>query len=102
MHLVNMSVRCHFRVVGKVQGVFFRKYTKLKADSLSVSGWCRNEQDGISVSGELSGSPSAVDAMIRWLSTEGSPKSIIHTCDITDRAEVNEMSRRGRSFEIRT
>ena len=35
-------VRCSFEVFGKVQGVFFRKYTKAQAQALGVTGWCRN------------------------------------------------------------
>ena len=34
------------RVTGKVQGVFFRDFTKRTADSLMVRGWVRNEPDG--------------------------------------------------------
>ena len=31
-----------FEVHGKVQGVFFRKYTKKEADRLNLTGWVMN------------------------------------------------------------
>ena len=38
----------HFsiKVIGKVQGVFFRALTKEKADELGITGFVRNEPDG--------------------------------------------------------
>jgi acylphosphatase len=40
------KVRAHVLVSGLVQGVFFRQETKRKAESLGVSGWVRNLDDG--------------------------------------------------------
>jgi len=51
-----------FEVYGKVQGVFFRKYTKITADSLKLVGWCQNTADG-TVIGEAQG----LDANIQKL-----------------------------------
>lgn len=34
------------KVFGRVQGVAFRHYTKLKADDLTVTGWVKNLEDG--------------------------------------------------------
>lgn len=36
----------NIRVSGKVQGVWFRKFTQLKAQELDVKGFVRNEADG--------------------------------------------------------
>jgi acylphosphatase len=33
-------------VSGKVQGVWFRKYTKTKADQLGIKGYVKNQPDG--------------------------------------------------------
>ena len=33
-------------VSGKVQGVFFRDFTKREAERLRITGWVRNEPDG--------------------------------------------------------
>lgn len=38
--------RLHIFVSGMVQGVFFRVHAKDKADSLGLSGWVRNSEDG--------------------------------------------------------
>ena len=40
------DVRAHVFVSGIVQGVFFRQKTKQKAQSLGVTGWVRNLDDG--------------------------------------------------------
>ena len=51
------------RVTGRVQGVFFRGWTKEQADSLGVAGWVRNQPDG-SVEAQLSGDEQAVIQLI--------------------------------------
>ena len=43
------SKRYHFTVHGRVQGVFFRKHIKEKADKLGVKGYVKNGSDGNSV-----------------------------------------------------
>ena len=70
-----------FEVFGKVQGVWFRKYTKKRADLLKLKGWCKNTDKG-TVVGEASGDANAISAMVQFLSEEGSPKSRIENCDI--------------------
>ncbi|BCD68295.1 acylphosphatase [Nitratiruptor sp. YY09-18] len=37
---------CRCRVYGRVQGVWFRKFTQNIANELGVSGWVRNMPDG--------------------------------------------------------
>jgi len=72
-----------FRVFGKVQGVHFRKYTKLEADKLGVVGWVENMADG-SVRGEVQGPNARVRDMNVWLRTKGSPASRIQRSIISD------------------
>ena len=38
--------RLEYEVFGKVQGVFFRKYTKKEADKLKLTGWVMNTDKG--------------------------------------------------------
>ena len=38
--------RLHVFISGKVQGIFFRQNVKEKADSLKITGFIRNLQDG--------------------------------------------------------
>jgi len=49
-------VRYRLRIYGKVQGVFFRKYAQMTAQSLGLGGFVRNEPDG-SVYAEVEGPP---------------------------------------------
>jgi acylphosphatase len=41
-----MKVRAHVLISGRVQGIFFRSETKLRARRLDVTGWVRNLGDG--------------------------------------------------------
>ncbi|KAJ6222011.1 hypothetical protein RDWZM_000556 [Blomia tropicalis] len=76
MSVVKPILSTEFKVSGRVQGVFFRKYTKGEADRLGLVGWVRNEQDG-SVYGKIQGSADAVNQMKSWLQNKGSPMSKI-------------------------
>lgn len=40
-----MKVRAHVLISGRVQGVFFRSETQLRARRLDVTGWIRNLGD---------------------------------------------------------
>ena len=51
------------RVTGRVQGVFFRAWTREQAGALGVSGWVRNCPDG-SVEALVAGEEASVAAMI--------------------------------------
>jgi acylphosphatase len=62
-------------VKGKVQGVFFREYTRRRALALNLTGWVRNLQDG-SVECTISGNDDDVDQMTTWF-YEGSPLSMV-------------------------
>lgn len=67
---------CQFEVFGRVQGVFFRKYTKQQADQLNLTGWCQNTRDD-TVRGEIEGSEENINKMKHWLENTGSPQSRI-------------------------
>jgi acylphosphatase len=56
-------VRYRLRIYGKVQGVFFRKYAQMTAQSLGLGGFVRNEPDG-SVYAEVEGPPEAVENFV--------------------------------------
>lgn len=68
--------RCEFEVFGKVQNVFFRKYTQKQAISLHLTGWCMNTKQN-TVIGELEGDETKINEMKIWLENTGSPYSII-------------------------
>ncbi len=58
-----MTIGRHVRVLGHVQGVFFRAWAQGHARELGVSGWIRNCPDG-SVEAHLTGEEDAVARMI--------------------------------------
>jgi acylphosphatase len=65
--------RRHVVVRGVVQGVGFRWFVKELADSMGLSGWVRNLEDG-SVELEAEGSTAAMDEFERRLRT-GNPSA---------------------------
>lgn len=73
---------CEFEVFGKVQGVFFRKYTKQQAEKLNLTGWCENTRDG-TVRGEIEGPEDKINQMKQWLEKTGSPSSCINRAVFT-------------------
>jgi acylphosphatase len=54
------------RVTGRVQGVFFRAWTREQAGALGVGGWVRNRSDG-SVEAHLEGDERSVDMLVERL-----------------------------------
>ncbi|CAH0720174.1 unnamed protein product, partial [Brenthis ino] len=87
-----------FEVFGRVQGVFFRKYTKKQADKLDLKGWCRNTSRG-TVEGQLQGLSDKVHEMIHWLKNTGSPSSRIDKADFKNDKEISEYT--FNNFDIR-
>lgn len=53
----------HVVIRGRVQGVFYRKWTQARARHHAVAGWVRNREDG-AVEGVFSGPADAVDALV--------------------------------------
>ena len=43
---MNRNCQAKIRIKGKVQGVWFRAFTREKAIELGVTGWVQNETDG--------------------------------------------------------
>ena len=62
-------------VAGRVQGVFYRASTRIRAESLGVTGHARNLPDG-RVEVLACGPRAAVDALCAWL-WQGSPGSSV-------------------------
>lgn len=64
---------CKIWVRGKVQGVFFRQFTRDKARESGITGFVKNLDDG-SVYIEASGTKTAIKELAEWCKT-GSPFS---------------------------
>lgn len=63
-----MNFTQHLRIIGRVQGVFFRESMCRRAQQLGITGWVRNRRDG-SVEAMIQGTPEAVAAMVEWART---------------------------------
>ena len=84
-----------FRVLGRVQGVFFRAWTQETAQGLGVSGTVRNRGDG-SVEAHVVGDPRAVEAFERRL-WKGPPAARVDAVEVFESEAVLPEGR----FEIR-
>ena len=87
--------RVHVYISGRVQGVWFRAYTKEEADRLGIKGWVRNLPDG-RVEAVFEGEEEKVDEMIRWCHI-GSPHSKVTGVEVIEEPYQGEFYR----FEIR-
>ncbi len=68
-----MTLHYNITVTGRVQGVWFRKYTQEAALSFGVKGFVENSQNG-SVYVEAEGSQMELNHFLNWLE-KGSPMS---------------------------
>ena len=53
----------HVRIIGRVQGVWYRRWTVDHAQALQITGWVRNCADG-TVEAVLTGPQNAVEQLI--------------------------------------
>jgi len=81
--------RVRIRVIGKVQGVFYRLYTKKKAKELDLVGWARNEADG-SVLIVAEGEKTRIDQLVAWCHI-GSPWANVLRVEVKDEPDEVEM-----------
>lgn len=82
------------RVIGHVQGVYFRQSTQRKARELGLSGFVRNEPDG-SVTIEAEGDPEELARLAEW-AAHGPPEAHVHRLVVDDRVPSGHSG-----FEIR-
>ena len=90
-----MKRRVRIVVSGIVQGVNFRRYTQLTAQSLGVSGWVRNMPNG-SVEGCFEGEADAVAALVEWCRS-GPPAGRVDSLELTKELFAGEFT----DFSIR-
>ena len=89
-----MTIARHLRLTGRVQGVFFRGWTRQQAQDLGVAGWVRNCSDR-SVEAHLEGEDDAVDQLIDRM-REGPKLAQV------DKVQVSEAEHQGvDGFEVR-
>jgi len=75
------QARVHVLIEGRVQGVFFRAYTRDQARARGLKGWVRNLPDG-RVEALFEGDKTALHGMLAWC-RKGPPYAYV------DQVEVN-------------
>ena len=68
------------KIVGKVQGVFFRHSARQQALAFKINGWIRNLPDG-SVLSEASGPRESLVSFIAWCK-QGPPRAFVENVDV--------------------
>jgi acylphosphatase len=87
--------RARVWISGRVQGVFFRAFTRDTAVREGITGWVRNLADG-RVEALLEGDAERVDRMIEWC-YQGSPGSRVENVQVQEEPFQNEFL----TFDIR-
>ena len=77
---MNSLCQVKIRVSGKVQGVWFRAFTREKAIEFGVTGWVQNETDG-AVYLEANGEKSKLDLFIDKLK-QGTERSVVDDVEV--------------------
>ncbi|GFE62339.1 acylphosphatase [Geobacter sp. AOG2] len=90
-----MNIRVSVTVFGRVQGVAFRHYTRLRAMELGVNGWVKNLSDG-SVAGVFEGDENAVNSLVGWC-RQGPPAAEVERLDLHREISTGEFE----AFSIR-
>ena len=75
-----MKSRVHLFISGTVQGVFFRDSAKQVAQSMGITGYVRNMQDG-RVELVAEGEKDSIDRLVQWC-RKGPPSAIVVSVDI--------------------
>jgi acylphosphatase len=75
-------------VEGRVQGVFFRDFTRQRARALGVTGWVRNLFDG-RVEALMEGEEAAVRTLLDHV-TEGPPHARVANADVSHETYTGE------------
>jgi|CXWL01.1.fsa_nt_gi acylphosphatase len=87
MSTIGPLTRRHLAVRGHVQGVGFRWFTRQTAETLGLTGWVRNREDG-SVEAEAEGTERALEEFVKRL-RDGNPAAHV------DSIEVRQVAARG-------
>lgn len=89
-----MRQRLHLKIIGWVQGVFFRAKTHATAETLKLTGWVRNCADG-SVEVVAEGPQAQLKALLQWCH-HGPPAARVEHIEVAWQTASGEFS----SFQI--
>lgn len=87
--------RLRIKVIGDVQGVFYRFSAKIVADNSRITGWAQNEPDE-SVSMVIEGEDDALQKFVAW-TKEGSPMAEVDNVEVSDEEYTGEF----KDFEVK-
>lgn len=88
------NIRVHLIVEGRVQGVWYRESTRLKANELQARGWVKNRSDG-TVEIIAEGREKNIRRFVEWCH-EGPPYAVVSKITETPGEYLNEFD----SFNI--
>ncbi|MFP4546406.1 MAG: acylphosphatase [Methanomassiliicoccales archaeon] len=83
-----MKARAEARFTGRVQGVFFRDYTRRFSQELGLTGWVRNRRDG-SVQAVFEGEEADIQEVIRRLREEH-PHALVQEVQVDWKEPLDE------------
>ena len=83
-HVLEINLMLHYNIIvkGRVQGVWYRKYTKDAANSYDLKGFVQNLEDG-DVYIEAEGTEENLRHFMKWLE-KGSPMSEVTEVNISE------------------
>ncbi|MDO8507548.1 MAG: acylphosphatase [bacterium] len=87
--------RLRIKVIGDVQGVFYRFSAKIVADDAGITGWAQNEPDG-SVSMVIEGKDEVLEKFTQW-AEEGSPMAAVEKVLVSEEEYTGEFKK----FEVK-
>lgn len=79
------AVRAHVYIEGRVQGVFYRDWTRRQAQKLGLTGWIRNLEDG-RVETVFEGPKKMAEEMVKMCKKGPSRANVTHTDVIWEEA----------------
>lgn len=85
-----MKKHISLTITGSVQGVFFRYHTKEQAQSLGVTGWVTNQDDG-SVHIEAEGTEEQLERFLSWCQY-GPIHAVVAKVETTESAHLQNYS----------
>ncbi len=83
-----MTARVRLKVLGRVQGVFYRQSTADQARLLGLRGWVANEPDG-SVQIDAQGAIEKLESLIIWC-RKGPPSAKVENLEIEWLQELDQ------------
>lgn len=75
-----MNIHLNIKVQGRVQRVGFRNFTKSKAISMGITGFCKNKSDG-SVYIEIETTQMKADEFLEWM-YKGPPLAKVNKIEV--------------------